>query len=350
MRKPSSFGDRKIAAGDEKIITLLDFMSTQVLNLQNEFAVLGRRIEVPYIRFTTVYKVSASGKGVLITGCEAPIAWYLAKKLDDLGFTVYAGFNVPIEESDEAKILKEETSGRMKLLYLDVTSEKTLLEAALFVSEHLPHGADGLWAVIHCAHWIALGELEWIPFAVLRKSLDLNLLGSMRLTQIMLPLIRRANGRVVFLTSGLNKVPSPVRGIQCATQAAVESMAACLRQEMRLRGVDVAVVAAGEFAPGNSWLNETDLREQAKEMWSQLTAEQKKTYGEDYYEAAMSSVDKYSKEVADIQPTLRVLIDAVTRTFPMARYTPVTASDKIQVFMAEHLAPSFYEILYAPKK
>lgn len=57
-----------------------------------------------------------------------------------------------------------------------------LLEAALFVSEHLPHNshgvpAKGLWALIHCAHWVALGELEWIPFGVLRKSLDLNLLG-----------------------------------------------------------------------------------------------------------------------------------------------------------------------------
>ena len=71
-------------------------------------------------------QVSASGKGVFITGCESPIAWYLAKKLDDLGFTVYAGFNTPIEESDEAKILKEETSGRMKCIYLDITSEKTV--------------------------------------------------------------------------------------------------------------------------------------------------------------------------------------------------------------------------------
>ncbi|TMW40379.1 hypothetical protein DOY81_014541, partial [Sarcophaga bullata] len=90
---------------------------------------------------------------------------------------------------------------------------------------------------------------------------------------------------------------------------------------------------------------------QAKEMWSQLTYEQKKTYGEDYYEAAMTAVEKYSKESADIQPTLRVLIDAVTRTFPMARYTPVTPKEKVQIFMAEHLAPSLYEILYgAPRK
>uniref|UniRef100_D3TMP5 Putative dehydrogenase n=1 Tax=Glossina morsitans morsitans TaxID=37546 RepID=D3TMP5_GLOMM len=302
------------------------------------------------VLFYHFVKVSAPGKGVLITGCESPIAWNLAKKLDDLGFTVYAGFNVPVEDSEEAKILKEETSGRMKILHVDVTSEKTLLEAALFISEHLPYGAEGLWALMHCAHWIALGELEWIPFGVLRKSLDLNLLGVARLTQLMLPLLRRANGRIVFLTSGLNKVPAPVRGIQCATQAAVESFAACLRQEMRPRGVDVSVVAAGEFSPGNAWLNETELREQAKEMWSKLSAEQKKTYGEDYYEAAMTSVDKYSKEAADIQPTLRVLIDAVTRTFPMARYTPVTPQEKFQIFFAEHLASSLYELIYGTKK
>lgn len=62
----------------------------------------------------------------------------------------------------------------------------------------------------------------------------------------------------------------PVRGIQCATQAAVESFAACLRQEMRLRGVTVSVVATGEFTPGNAWLNETELREQVIKLLSSL--------------------------------------------------------------------------------
>lgn len=91
---------------------------------------------------------------------------------------------------------------------------------------------------------------------------NLKIIGATRLTQLMLPLIRASHGRVVFLTSGLNKIPSACRGIQCATQAAIESMAGCLRQEMRPRGVDVSIVSAGEFAPGNAWLNETELREQ----------------------------------------------------------------------------------------
>lgn len=37
--------------------------------------------------------------------------------------------------------------------------------------------STGLWAIVHIAQWVALGELEWIPFAVLRKSIDINLLG-----------------------------------------------------------------------------------------------------------------------------------------------------------------------------
>lgn len=55
-----------------------------------------------------------------------------------------------------------------------------MLEASLYISEHLPDGATGLWAVVHCATWVALGELEWIPFAVLRKSIDINLLGKLK--------------------------------------------------------------------------------------------------------------------------------------------------------------------------
>lgn len=67
-------------------------------------------------------QVSAVGKAILITGCESPLAWCLARKLDDLGFTVFAGFTKRTGCND-ADLLKEESSGRTKILQLDVTSE-----------------------------------------------------------------------------------------------------------------------------------------------------------------------------------------------------------------------------------
>ena len=53
-----------------------------------------------------------------------------------------------------------------------------------------------------------------------------------------------------------------MRGAQCATQAGLEGLAVCLRQELRPRGVDVAIVAAGEFAAGTAWLTDSSMMEQ----------------------------------------------------------------------------------------
>lgn len=58
----------------------------------------------------------------MITGCESPLAWCLARKLDEIGFTVFAGFTKRTGSAD-ADLLKEESSGRTKIIQLDVTSE-----------------------------------------------------------------------------------------------------------------------------------------------------------------------------------------------------------------------------------
>lgn len=289
-------------------------------------------------------QVTASGKAILITGCESPLAWCLARKLDEIGFTIFAGFTKRTGSAD-ADLLKEESSGRTKIIQLDVTSETQMLEASLFISQNLPEG--GLWAVVHCATWVALGELEWIPFAVLRKSIDVNLLGAARLTQIFLPLIRRANGRIIFVSSALARVPAPVRGAQCATQAGIEGLATCLRQELRPRGVDVSIVAAGEFASGTAWLSESSMLEQARNMWSQLSAEQKTNYGEEYFERALRSLEIYTEKEADLGPTIRTLCDALLRTCPLARYTPVSTAEKVQCFAADFLPRCFYDAIYS---
>lgn len=132
-------------------------------------------------------------------------------------------------------------------------------------------------------------------FQVFQKAVDINLLGPTRVNQIMLPLIRRARGRVVYLTSGLCRIASPVRGIHCALLAAIESQAMCLREELRSKGVDVVVVAPSEYSTGNAWLSDEQIREQAKDMWRQLHKEQRHAYGEDYFESAIRSLEKYSK-------------------------------------------------------
>lgn len=292
-------------------------------------------------------KISIVGKAVLITGCDSRIGSALARVLDDLGFTVFAGFQNAVD-NPVADELKEESSGRLHILQLDVSSETQILAASLYATAHLPDGADGLWAVIHATSSIALGEIEWIPVEVIRKATDTNFLGATRLMQVMLPLVRRAKGRMVLVTSGLSRVVSPVRGIHCALQAALEAEAVCLRQELKPRGVDVIVVAPGEYSSGSSWLTEEGIREQAREMWENLMEEQRLEYGEDYFEAAVRSLEKYTKtKDADLSPALRALSDSVIRTFPLQRYTPISRQEKLQSIIASYFPRSVYDIIYS---
>jgi len=63
---------------------------------------------------------------------------------------VFAGFEDKDTGSTSAKKLKEESSGRLHLLQLDVTSEKQILAAADYVKENLPHGTSGKMGRIKC--------------------------------------------------------------------------------------------------------------------------------------------------------------------------------------------------------
>lgn len=54
-------------------------------------------------------------------------------------------------------------------------------------------------------------------------------------------------------------------------------------------------------------------------MWSQLSAEQKNNYGEEYFERALRSLEKYTEKEADLGPTIRCLVDALCRTCPLPR-------------------------------
>lgn len=68
------------------------------------------------------WQVTAAGKAVLVTGCDNVLGNALARRLDDLGYHVFAGFQNKAGNID-ADMLKEDCSGRLHTLQLDITSE-----------------------------------------------------------------------------------------------------------------------------------------------------------------------------------------------------------------------------------
>lgn len=291
-------------------------------------------------------KVTSSGKAILVTGCESPLAWYLCKKLDDIGFTVFAGFKNLTDNSD-AEFLVNECSARVKVLQIDASSDTQMQEAVKFIETHLPGGTIGLWGFVPCDQWTAIGELEWIPQTVLKRALDVNIIDTVRLVQVMLPLVRRGGGRIIFLTSALSKIYNPVRGIQSAVHNALESFALCLRAELRRHKVNVIVVAAGEFASGTAWLDNEELLEQAKAMWKCMSDSKRfEVYDEKYFEFTIRQLERYTKVTVDLTPAIHTLIDTLHRAFPLPRYTPITREEKVKTMIAEYLPWAIYDVIY----
>lgn len=84
------------------------------------------------------------------------------------------------------------------------------------------------------------------PDDVLQKTFDVNVLGVIRLTQLLLPgMLRRGKGQFVVVSSVAGKIPSPGQTVYCASKHALNGYFDSLRSEVLQRGVRVTLACPG---------------------------------------------------------------------------------------------------------
>ena len=59
----------------------------------------------------------------------------------------------------------------------------------------------GLWGLVNNAGILTVGPVEWIPLDAYKKVADVNLWGLIDVTKTFLPLVKRAKGRIVIVSS-----------------------------------------------------------------------------------------------------------------------------------------------------
>ena len=161
---------------------------------------------------------------VLITGGGSGIGLALARALAAENGVVIAG-------RDEGK-LEDARAGvpRLESVVLDVTSEHDSRRAIAWVDEHL----GGLDLLVNSAGVMRNGSFDETGAEQgASENVEVNLLGSVRMTRLALPLLRRSDdGAVVFLSSALALVSAPRMAVYASTKAAVHSLARSLRAEL----------------------------------------------------------------------------------------------------------------------
>jgi NAD(P)-dependent dehydrogenase (short-subunit alcohol dehydrogenase family) len=175
----------------------------------------------------------------LITGASTGIGRASALRLASAGWTVLAGVR---DAAAGESLAQAAPGGRVRALTLDVTDPAQIAAAAT----ELPQ--EGLHALVNNAGIGIGGPLEVISDADLRRQFDVNVFAQIAVTRAMLPALRRAGGRIVFISSIGGLVALPFTAPYGASKHAIEAFGDALRVELHSSGIQVALVEPGSVA------------------------------------------------------------------------------------------------------
>ncbi|CAO2582002.1 Retinol dehydrogenase 16 [Lemmus lemmus] len=253
-------------------------------------------------------------KHVFITGCDSGFGNLLARQLDRRGMRVLAAC---LTEKG-AEELRNKTSDRLETVILDVTKTESIVAATQWVKERV--GNRGLWGLVNNAGIsIPSGLNEWMKKEDFTKILDVNLLGVIEVTLSMLPLVRKARGRVVNVSSVLGRV-SLFGGGYCISKYGVEAFSDSLRRELSYFGVKVAIIEPGFFQTA---ISSSDRHlSHSKLLWDQASSEVKKIYDEKFLSSYLQNFTSLTETCSeDLTLVTDCMEHALTSCHPRTRYS-----------------------------
>ena len=174
-------------------------------------------------------------KVALVTGASSGIGDATARRLAQLGYTVYA----VARRADRMAALKERG---IRTEPADVTDDATLVALVdKIISE-----TGRIDVLVNNAGYGSYGALEDVPIAEARRQFDVNVFGLARLIQLVLPHMRaQRDGYIVNISSIGGKIWEPLGSWYHAAKFAVEGLSDSLRAEVAQFGIKVIVIEPG---------------------------------------------------------------------------------------------------------
>jgi short-subunit dehydrogenase len=180
--------------------------------------------------FSTELVAGKADLGVaLVTGASTGIGRATAKALKDAGFRVFGTSRSAVSERPDG----------ITMLIGDVTDDPSV---AKLVDEVLAK-AGRIDVLVNNAGVGLLGGAEESSIAQAQALFDVNLFGVLRVTNAVLPTMRRqASGRIVNISSVLGLIPAPYSALYSSTKHALEGYSESLDHELRAFGIRVVLV------------------------------------------------------------------------------------------------------------
>jgi short-subunit dehydrogenase len=177
----------------------------------------------------------------VVTGGSSGIGREIALGLAALGLEVF------VIGRDEERLARMEQVGgsqgaRVRGVAIDLMDD---VECERRASSRLPEELDVL---VHAAGVVDLAPVASASMEAVDRNLQLHYRAPLRLTQILLPGLRRRQGQVVFVNSGAGHRTAATWVPYAAAKHAMKSLTEGLREEERAHGVRVIGVYPGRVA------------------------------------------------------------------------------------------------------
>ncbi|XP_009994431.1 PREDICTED: dehydrogenase/reductase SDR family member 9 [Chaetura pelagica] len=255
-----------------------------------------------------------TGKYIFITGCDTGFGNMAAKIFDKKGFRVFASC---LTEKG-AKELEAVTSKQLQTVLLDVRDSASVKKVAAWVKDKVQ--SEGLWGLVNNAGIMGpSAPTDWLDIEHFREPIEVNLIGLINVTINMLPLIKKAKGRVVNISS-VGGCLAFCGGGYFPSKFGVEGFNDSLRRDMKAFGVKVCCIQPGLFK--TALTNPAKIMKEKEVIWNKLPSAVKKQYGEEYFQKDAAKKQKLSKICLneDISPVVQCMEHALTSLYPHAHY------------------------------
>lgn len=177
---------------------------------------------------------------VFLTGAATGIGMAIARKLDRMGWRVFAG--VHRTSPDE---LTRGASDRLTVMRVDVADPDEIAAAAAAVERAVGQGGLSL-LISNAAMTGAPGPVETVSIDEFKRLMEVNFWGPLRVTQAFLPLLRRFGpARIIMVTSASVHLTIPLGCTYPTSKAALTALARHLRMEMAPFGIEVTALEPG---------------------------------------------------------------------------------------------------------
>jgi NAD(P)-dependent dehydrogenase (short-subunit alcohol dehydrogenase family) len=246
-------------------------------------------------------------KVALVTGSSSGMGFTTAVMLARAGIHTYASMR-NLKKSKTITDLADKENLSLQVIQLDVNDDKSVKDAiAKIVTEK-----ERIDVLVNNAGYGLFGSIEDVSIEEMKAQFETNFFGVMRVTQLVLPIMRKQkSGTIVNVSSVGGRISLPVLSAYNSTKFALEGLSESMSYELEPFGIKVVIIEPGVIR--TNIMNSSIFAKKAQDPKSPYFSLIQKV--ESNFKSMMENKSSPPEEVA------KVILGALTSKNPQLRYT-----------------------------